>query len=180
MKFLYDFIPIILFFIAYKLYGIYTATAVIMVATAIQVGYSWLKHRRVERMPLISLGLLLVLGGATLLLQDETFVKWKPTVVNWLFGLAFLGSQWIGNKTLIERMLSQTVELPRPVWIKLNLFWVAFFMAMGAANLYVAFHFDTDTWVDFKLFGMLGLTLLFVLAQGFYLARHLDSKPEEK
>lgn len=179
MKFLYDFIPIVLFFIAYKLYDIYVATAVIIVATAVQVGLTWLKHRRVERMPLIGLGLLVVLGGATLLLQDETFVKWKPTVVNWLFGFVFLGSQWIGSKPLIERMLGASLELPRPVWIKLNLFWAAFFLAMGAANLYVAFNFDTDTWVDFKLFGMLGLTLVFVLAQGFYLARHIDHKPEE-
>jgi len=181
MKFLFDFLPILLFFVAYKLYDIYVATAVLIVASLAQVGWLHFRHRRVEQLPLITAGLVLVFGGATLLLQDETFVKWKPTVANWLFGLVFLGSQWIGKKTVMERMLGKTMELPAAVWVRLNLAWAVFFLTMGVTNLYVAFHFDTDTWVDFKLFGMLGLTLAFVVGQSFYLARHLktDTEPTE-
>ena len=172
MKFLFDFLPILLFFIAFKLYDIYVATAVAIVVSVVQVGWLWLQYRRVERMPLITLALIVVLGSATLLLHDENFIKWKPTAVNWLFGVVFLGSQFIGKRPLIERMMGGNMELPAAVWVRLNLAWAVFFVAMGLANLYVAFNFDTDTWVDFKLFGMLGLTLVFVVAQAFYLARH--------
>ena len=179
MKFLFDFLPILLFFIAFKFYGIYVATATAIAATVIQVGWLWLRHRKVETMPLVTLVLIVVLGGATLVLQDETFIKWKPTAVNWLFSAAFLGSQFIGDKTLIERMMSSQMALPKAIWARLNASWVVFFFAMGLANLFVAFNFDTDTWVDFKLFGMLGLTLAFVIAQAFYLARHLNPKNAE-
>ena len=173
MKFLFDLLPVLLFFIAYKLDGIYVATAVLIVASLAQVAWLWFRHHRVEKMPLITALLVLVLGGATLLLHDETFVKWKPTVVNWLFALAFLGSQFIGGKTLVERMMSGAIDLPAEIWSRLNTLWVAFFVLMGVANLYVAFNFNTDTWVNFKLFGMLGLTLVFVVLQSFYLARYL-------
>lgn len=178
MKLLSDLLPVIFFFIVYKLYGIYAATAVLIIATVAQVGWQWFRHRHVERMPLITAVLVLVLGGATLLLQDETFVKWKPTVVNWLFGLAFLGSQYIGDTTILERMLGDNLELPAPVWRRLNLAWAGFFMAMGIVNLYVAYTFSTDIWVDFKLFGMLGLTLIFVIGQSLYLGRYLKLQPE--
>jgi intracellular septation protein len=177
MKLLFDFLPIVLFFTAFKLYGIYVATAVAVGASIAQVGFSWLRHRQVETMHLVTLALIVVLGGATLLLHDEMFIKWKPTAVNWAFAVAFLGSQFVGRKPLVERMLTGTLELPRPVWQRLNLSWVAFFLTMGAANIYVIYNFDTDTWVDFKLFGMLGLTILFLIVQAFYLARHI--KPEE-
>ena len=179
MKFLFDLLPVLLFFIAYKLDGIYVATAVLIVASLAQVAWLWFRYRRVEKMPLITALLVLVLGGATLLLHDETFVKWKPTVVNWLFALAFLGSQLIGGKTLIERMMSSAIDLPAEIWSRLNTLWVAFFALMGVANLYVAFNFATDTWVDFKLFGMLGLTVVFVVLQSFYLARHLKQPATE-
>ena len=178
MKLLFDFLPILLFFIAYKLGGIYTATAVAIAASFLQVGASWLKHRRVENMHLITLALLVVFGGLTLFLQDETFIKWKPSVINWLFGLVFLGSQFIGAKPLVQRMMSGSISLPDPVWGRLNLAWSLFFIALGFANLYVMANFDTDTWVDFKLFGMTGLTLLFMLAQGLFLARYLNDDPE--
>ncbi len=112
MKFLYDFFPILLFFIAYKLYGIYAATVVAIAASLVQVGMFWLKHRRFENMHLITLALILVLGGLTLWLQDETFIKWKPTIVNWAFAAAFLGSRFIGEKTLVERMMGSAIELP--------------------------------------------------------------------
>jgi intracellular septation protein len=180
MKILFDFFPIILFFIVYKQYddtqqGFMAATAVLIVASILQFGWSWWRHRRIERMPLIALILLLFFGGITLLLQDEVFLKWKPTVVNWLFGAAFLGSQFIGSKTIIERMMGHAIELPAAIWTRLNLAWTVFFIALGIINLYVAFNFDTDTWVDFKLFGMLGLTIVFVLAQGVYLTRHMKT-----
>jgi intracellular septation protein len=175
MKFLFDFLPILLFFIAYKSHGIYGATAGAIAASALQVGWLWLKHRKVDRMPMITLVLLVVMGGATLVLHDEVYIKWKPTVVNWLFGVVFLGSQFIGNMTIMERMIGGSVELPRSVWVKLNMAWTVFFFTIGLVNLYVAFHFDTDTWVNFKLFGMLGLTLVFVVGQSLYMARYIKT-----
>ena len=180
MKLLFDFFPVLLFFITYKLYDIYTATAVIIVASLIQVGLFWLKHRRFENMHLTTLALIIVLGGATLLLQNELFIKWKPTVVNWLFGIVFLGSQFIGKKPLIARMMSSAVVLPDSIWLRLNTGWVIFFIALGITNLFVAYNFDTDTWVNFKLFGMMGLTFLFIIAQGFYLAPHIKATDEPR
>ena len=173
MKFLFDFFPILLFFIAYKVFDIYVATAVTIVASFIQVGWFWLQYRRVEKMHIITLLMITVLGGATLILQDETFIKWKPSVVNWLFGLAFLGSQFIGKKTIIQRMMEASVELPQKVWSHLNSAWALFFITMGFLNLYVAYNFDTDTWVNFKMFGMLGLTFLFILGQAFFIGRYV-------
>ncbi|OGT21432.1 MAG: septation protein A [Gammaproteobacteria bacterium RBG_16_57_12] len=179
MKILFDFFPILLFFVAYKVYDFKVATVVAMVAALVQVGAYWLKYRRVENIYLISLVLIVVLGGATLLLDNELIFKWKPTVVNWLFAVAFLGSQFIGKKTVVERLMGANIQLDPFVWTRLNLSWVAFFTAIGIANLYVAYHFETDIWVDFKLFGMLGLTVLFVIAQGFYLSRHIKPEPVE-
>lgn len=178
MKLLFDFLPILLFFAAYQLYDIYVATAVAIAVSGAQVAWLWLRHRRVERMILITFVLILVLGGTTLALQDEVFIKWKPTAVNWLFGTVFLGSMLVGKKTAIEYMMGTQIELPALVWLRLNLAWAVFFIAIGVANLYVAFNFDTDTWVNFKLFGMLGLTLAFVVGQAFYLARHLKVPTE--
>ena len=178
MKFLFDFLPILLFFIAYKRYDIYVATAVAIIASALQVAWLWFRHRRVERMPLLTLVLIAVMGSATLLLQDETYIKWKPTVVNWLFAAMFLTSQFIGNMTIMERMMGQNIQLPGTVWTRLNLAWVMFFFTMGTVNLYVAFNFDTDTWVNFKLFGMLGITLIFVLGQALYMARYIKTDTE--
>ncbi len=218
MKFLFDLLPVILFFIAYKTYGIYPAIVVIMVATAIQVGVNWFWHRKVEKMHLITLALVVVLGGATLFLQDKAFFMWKPSVVNWLFAAAFIGSHFIGQrKTLVERMMSQAIEAPAVVWTRLNISWILFFILMGFANLYVAnFFFEAnatltaaaggvvdletckttlsgellqlclqakvteDNWVDFKLYGMMGLTFAFVIAQAFYLARHMPQEPESE
>lgn len=178
MKFLVDFLPILLFFLAYKLYDIYVATAVAIVASVIQVAWSWFRHRKVENIQWITMGLIVVLGGLTLLLKDETFIKWKPTLVNWLFAVVFLGSQYIGSKSVLQRMMAANITLPEPVWHRLNWIWVSFFTALGAINLYVAYHYDTETWVNFKLFGMMGLTILFIIAQGFYLSRYI--KADEK
>lgn len=177
MKLLVDFFPILLFFVAYKMYDIYVATAVAIAASIVQVGWTWWKHRRVETMQWVTFGLIFVLGGATLLFQDPTFVKWKPTVVNWLFGIAFLGSQFIGKAPILRRLMGANMTLPDVVWNRLNAIWALFFIFLGVINLYVAYNFDEDTWVNFKLFGMMGLTLLFIIGQAFYLARHI--KPED-
>jgi len=210
MKLLFDFFPILLFFIAYKVFGIYAATAVAIAAAVVQNAVFWFRHRRFENMHLVTLGLIVVLGGATLILQDKSFIMWKPTAVNWMFALAFLGSQFFGEKTLVERMMSHAIQIPRSAWTRLNMSWVIFFIAMGLANLYVAnFYFIAEAaltaaanapveiedcagqfngellslcqsaheaeeqWVNFKLFGMMGLTILFVIGQAFYLARHV-------
>ncbi len=177
MKLLFDFFPVVAFFIAYKLFDIYVATGVAIVATLVQVAFSWFSTRKVATMQLVTLAMIVIFGGLTLLLQNEQFIKWKPTVINWLFGAAFLLSQLVGEKSAIERLMGGNLSLPKPVWGRLNLGWVIFFFAMGAANLYVMTYFDVDTWVNFKLFGMLGLTLIFVIGQALYLSRYItDSK----
>ena len=175
MKLLFDFFPILLFFIAYKMFDIYVATAAAIAATFLQIAITWLKTRTVPSMQWVTLVVIIIFGGLTLYLRDEQFIKWKPTVINWMFGAAFLASHFFGQQTAIERMLSSNLTLPQPVWRRLNLLWVAFFLAMGAANLYVMSYFDRDTWVNFKLFGMLGLTLVFIVLQSLYLSRYMES-----
>ncbi len=186
MKLLFDFFPIVLFFVTFKLFddqqqGILAATAVVIAATCVQVGITWLRQRKVENLHLVTLVLVVVLGGVTLLLEDEIFIKWKPTVVNWLFAAAFLASQFLGRQPLVQRMLGSSVSLPGAIWFRLNMSWVVFFTAVGFINLYVVYNFDTDTWVNFKLFGLMGLTLAFVVAQAFYMMRHTPDEdgPEE-
>lgn len=192
MKLFFDFLPIVLFFVAYKLGGgeysfngemvqvdgIYAATAVMIVATLFQVSFTWLRHRTVERAHLITLVLVIVLGGLTLWLQNPDFIKWKPTAVNWLFALVFIGAYLFTDKSLLERMMAQHIQLPNKVWSRLNMAWILFFVGSGLANLYVAFNYDEATWVNFKLFGMLGLTILFIIAQSIYLARHATEVPK--
>ena len=173
MKFLFDLFPLILFFVAYKMYDIYVATAVVIVATFVQLVYFWLKHRRLEKMHLVTLVLVVVFGGATILLQDEAFIKWKFSVVNWIFGLAFLGSQYIGEKNLIQRMLDKQITLPSHVWTRLNTSWVIYFLSLGFINIYVMYNFDTDTWVNFKTFGNIGFTLVLIAGQGWYMHKYL-------
>ena len=180
MKLLFDLFPVILFFVAFKLYGIYVATAVAIVASIVQVSYVYIKNKRVEKMHLITLAMIVILGGATLILQDETFIKWKPTVVNWGFALVFLGSHFIGQKPIIRRMMDQAISLPDNAWIKLSYMWVAFFIFSGIANIYVAYQYDTDTWVNFKLFGLMGLTLAFILIQGIYISRFIKSSDADQ
>lgn len=174
MKLLADFFPIILFFVAYKLYDIYIATATAIGASVLQVGIHWYKHRNFDRMQIITLALIVVLGSATLLLHEEIYIKWKPSILNWLFGLLFLGSHFIGEKPLIRRLMEKNITLPGNIWSRLNASWAIFFTAMGFINLYVVYHFSTDTWVNFKLFGILGLTIVFVVIQAIYLTRHVD------
>ncbi len=180
MKFLFDFFPVLLFFLAYKLADIYIATGVAIAATLVQCAFSWMKTRTVPTMQLVALGVIIIFGGLTLYLHDEQFIKWKPTVINWLFGGAFLLSQVAGRRTAIERLLGTNLTLPQPVWRRLNLAWVAFFFVLGAVNLYVMSHFDRDTWVNFKLFGMLGLTLVFIVLQSLYLSRYIAESTPDK
>ncbi len=177
MKLLFDFFPIILFFIVFKTNGIFAATMAAIIATFIQVGLFWFKHRRFEKMHLVTLALISVFGGATLLLEDELYIKWKPTVLNWLFGAVFIGSQFIGKKTIAERMMGNAIKLPDPIWKRLNWSWALFFVVLGFANIFVLYNYDTETWVNFKLFGMLGLTVLFVVAQSLVLARFIKQVP---
>jgi len=179
MKFLFDLFPIILFFIAFKIKGIYAATAVAIVASFAQIGWLWLRRRKIDAMLWVSLAIIVVFGGATLLLHDETFIKWKPTVLYWMFASVLSVSALFFRKNLIRSMLGEQIQLPDPAWSKLNFSWAGFFAGMGFLNLYVAFNFPTDTWVDFKLFGGMGLMLAFVIAQGLFLAKYVEPKESE-
>ena len=177
MKFLFDLLPVILFFVVFKFTGIYAATAVAIAATITQVGWLKLRRRKVDTTMWVSLAIIVVFGGATLLLQDETFIKWKPTVLYWLFGSALLASQLVFRKNLIRSMMSEHIVLPELVWNRLNWSWIGFFGFMGAANLYVAYNFSTDAWVNFKLFGGMGLMLVFVIVQALFLSRYMQEQP---
>ena len=183
MKILLDFLPVIVFFAVYKFTNdILLATAVLIPATLLQMLYSWKVQGKIEKMQLVTLVLVVLLGGATLAFQDKAFIQWKPTIVNWLFAVGFLATQFIGDKTVVERLMGSSMELPKVIWSRLNLAWVAFFIAVGIVNLYVAYNFSEEIWVDFKLFGMLGLTILFIVLQGLYIAKHAKEPeaPTEK
>ena len=177
MKFLFDLFPIILFFIAYKWLGIFAATAVAIGATFLQIGWVWFRHRKVDNMLWVSLGVIVVFGGATLLFHDETFIKWKPTVLYALFGLTLLVAQFGFGKNFIKTMMEKQMTLPDAVWLKVMYSWVGFFFLMGVLNLYVAFNYSTDAWVNFKMFGGLGLMLVFIVLQALMLAKYVDSEP---
>ncbi|WP_455280754.1 septation protein A [Cupriavidus necator] len=179
MKFLFDLFPVILFFVAFKLADIYTATAVAIAATFVQIGWVWFRHRKVEPMQWVSLLIIAVFGGATLVLHNETFIKWKPTVLYWMFAAALLGSVIGWRKNLIRAMMEKQVSLPELVWARLNLAWAGFFGAMGVLNLYVAYQFSTDIWVNFKLFGSMGLMLVFIVAQSVWLSRHMPENSKD-
>jgi len=220
MKFLFDFFPLLLFFIAFKLYGIFVATAVVIVASIIQVTWFRLRNGRFEKMHLVTMGLVTVLGGLTLALHAKSFVMWKPTAVNWIFAAVFLGSHFIGKQPLIRRLLSAQIELPDRVWSRLSLMWVTFFFVAGTANVYFVRDYvaaetalraaapqieeskfenldcaadftgnalalcetakhKEDVWANFKVPGTIGLTIVFILLQGLYLARHLKLKTDD-
>jgi intracellular septation protein len=180
MKLLLDFFPIILFFAAFKLWGIYVATGVAIVATVAQIAWLRFKTGKVEPMQWLSLGIIVVFGGATILAHDETFIKWKPTVLYWMMGAALAAGLLFFRKNLLKSLMGSQLELPDAAWRVMNWSWVGFFALMGVLNLWVAFNFDTDTWVNFKLFGGLGLMALFVIAQAFYLGRYVkDGKEAE-
>jgi len=205
MKFLFDLFPVILFFGAFKYYEgrkdaaaalldgafgalgmaaafppaqspILVATVVVILATAAQIAWVWFRHGKVDGMLWTSLALVVLFGGMTLFFRDETFIKWKPTVLYWLFAGVLLASATLFGRNLIRKMLGEQVELPEPMWVRLNLAWVAFFGFMGVANLFIAFNYPTDVWVNFKLFGGMGLMFAFIIAQGFWLARYVEEE----
>jgi intracellular septation protein len=200
MKLLFDLFPVALFFIAYQFGeshpilattllndiginlgaakpGVFLATVVAILATCLQIAWSWLKHRKVDTMLWLSFGLITVFGGATLLLHNENIIKWKPTVLYWLFALTLGLGPILFERNFIRAMMEKQLTLPDSVWVRLNLAWAAFFTALGATNLFVAFSYSTDTWVKFKMFGTLGLMLIFILMQGVYLSRHIKDTP---
>jgi len=172
VKLLFDLFPIILFFVAYKLSGIYAATAVAIVATVAQIGWLKVTRKPVEPMQWASLAIIIVFGGMTLLFQDETFIKWKPTVLYGLFAVMLLGTERVTGRNPMKFVMGKQLTLPEPIWQRLTLAWAAFFVFMAALNLFVAYRFSLDAWVDFKLFGTLGLTLAFVVGQAFWIGRH--------
>jgi intracellular septation protein len=176
MKMLFDIFPVVLFFVAFKLYGIFVATAVAMAATFGQIGWLWFRRRKVDKMLWVSLAVITVFGSATLISENETFIKWKPTVLYWLFGAVLAVSGLVFRKNLVRSMMGQQVALPEEIWGKLQVSWIGFFAVMGALNLYVAYNYSTDAWVNFKLFGGIGLMLLFVLGQAFVLARYVQDQ----
>lgn len=178
MKLLFDFFPILLFFIAYKFYGIYVATGVAMVACVLQVAGYWVKNRRFETLHIITLVSILVFGGATLLLHNPLFIKWKPTVIYWIFAGVLFFTQFTGKRPLFQGLMEEKIILPKTTWTKLNASWAIYFIILGAANLFVAYFFSTNAWVNFKLFGTLGCTLLFAAVQGIYIAKHVQNNPE--
>ena len=178
MKFLFDLLPVALFFVAFKIWDIYVATAVAIGVTALQIGWLKLRRQRVPGMLWASLGIIGVFGGATLFLQDETFIKWKPTVLYWLFAVVLAVSALGFRRNLIRTMLSEQLQLPDPIWERVNWSWVGFFAFMGIANLYVAYNFSTDLWVNFKLFGGMGLMLAFILGQSVLLSRYMQDEKQ--
>lgn len=191
MKQFIDFIPLLLFFIVYKIEpravdlldhsfmvgGIFSATAMLIISSIVVYGTLFITQRKLEKSQWLTLIACLVFGSLTLAFHSEAVLKWKAPVVNWVFALTFAGSHFIGDRPLIQRIMGHALSLPQAIWTKLNIAWIIFFLFCGAANLYVAFTFQ-DFWVDFKVFGSLGMTLLFLLGQGIYLARHMhDANP---
>ncbi len=179
MKLLFDLFPILLFFIAFKIKGIYFATAIAIIATVVQIIWMKVRHGKVDTMLWVSFAIIGVFGGATLIFHDETFIKWKPSVLYWLFSLILLVSNIFFKKNLMQSLLKEKMALPLRVWNRLNLSWSLFFLVLGFINLYVAFNYSTDTWVNFKLFGFTGMMLVFIIAQSAWLSRYIDEKKEE-
>lgn len=175
MKLLTDLLPVILFFIVYQAYDIYVATQVLMGAVALQLVLLKVLGKPIERMHWITLALVLAFGGLTLGLRDPQFIMWKPTVINWLFAFALLASHQFMQRGILRRMLDGVARFPDRVVTRLNWAWTLFLFSLGVLNLYVAYNFAEETWVSFKLFGLMGLSLAFVIGQSFYLARHMHN-----
>jgi len=191
MKMLFDYFPIIIFFAVFQIYtgdasnteatknAMILATKAGIAASFLQVILYWLKTRQFEKMHLISLGLIAVFGSITIALGDPLYIKWKTTILEWVFAIVFIGSQYIGKKNLVERMMGHVMKAPDNVWKQLNFAWAGFFIAMGFINLYVLYNFSDEFWVNFKLFGMLGMTIVFVIAQGLFMAKYVIQEEEK-
>lgn len=179
MKFFFDLFPVFLFFVAFKAYDIFVATAVAIAATIAQIGWLRFRQHQIDKMMWVNLAIIVVFGGATLISQDETFIKWKPTVLYWLMATVLYMSNQFFRKNLIQAVLEKQVVLPSFIWDKLNLSWVGFFLLMGGLNLYVAFSFPVDSWVTFKLFGSTGLMLIFIILQVMMLGKYINEASTE-
>ncbi len=185
-KFLFDLFPLILFFVAYRFSDIYVATAVAIAAAVLQMLWIKLTGKPIETMHWINFAVIVFFGGATLWLQNEAFIKWKPTVLYWLFGAVLLVSQYVMGRNLMQKLLGAKVTMPDIAWNKLNLSWALFFLAAGGLNLFVAFSglFTESQWVNFKVFGLMALLIVFVIAQSIWLGKHMqhdeatDTPPE--
>ncbi|MFN7643439.1 MAG: septation protein A [Burkholderiales bacterium] len=177
MKLLFDLFPILLFFAAFKLADIYVATGVAIVATIGQIAWLRLSGRKVEPMQWASLGIIVVFGGMTLLFHDETFIKWKPTVLYALFAAGLLIAPRFTGKNPLRSIMGAQVTLPDAIWHRLMLAWVGFFACMGVLNIVVAYQFPLDVWVNFKVFGTLALTVVFVVVQGLWISRYAEDTP---
>lgn len=176
MKILFDFFPIIIFFTFYKLYGIMLATSSAIITSLIQIIYLKIKYKKIPKTHLISFYSILILGGATLLLKDEMFIKWKPSIVYWILALVFLCSHFIGKGPIIKNLANGSIDLPEKIWNNLNISWTIFFTILGLLNIYIVYNFSTDVWVNFKLFGTLGLTILFTIIQVIFIHKHISTK----
>jgi intracellular septation protein len=181
MKVFFDLFPVILFFIGFKLYDIFVATAIAIGATLALIVYSKVRNGKVEKMLLINGAIISVLGGVTLLLHDKTYIMWKPTVLYWLMAAILLISNQFFKKNLIQKMMGKMLNPPAQTWSKLNLIWVGFLVILGFLNLYIAFNYSENTWVNFKLFGVTSMMFVFMIAQAFILKDYLiETKEDQK
>jgi len=180
MKQFFEFIPLIIFFAVYKMVDIYAATGSLIVTTGLLLAYNYFKHGKAEKMHIITFLMVLVFGTLTLILHDDVFIKWKVTVVYVLFTIALLASQFIFKKPILKQMLGKEITLPEKVWSTLNIAWAVFFLALGLINIYVAFRLEQEVWVNFKVFGLLGATLVFTLLSGFYIYKYLPNEDKNK
>jgi intracellular septation protein len=179
MKFLFDLFPVILFFAAFKIFDIYVATAVAIGATLLQIVWTKLRHGKIDNMLIASGVIIVVFGGATLLLQDETFIKWKPTVLYWLFGIGLAITSIVFKKNLIRSMMEKQISMPDAIWNKLNIAWSTFFIFLGCLNLLVAYNFTTEVWVNFKLFGTMILMFAFIIGQSLMISKYIITEDSE-
>ena len=176
MKFLFDFFPVALFFVAIQIWDIYVATAVAIAATFAQVGYLLLRRKKIPPMLWANLAIIVIFGGLTLYLRDKNFILWKPTILYWLFGGVLAGGALLG-RNLIRAVLGEQLQLPERIWTRLTWSWVGFFAVMGGVNLYVAYNYSEKIWAAFKLFGVMGLIIVFVLVQSLLLAKYMQDGP---
>ena len=180
MKQFFDFIPLLVFFLVYKFFDIYYATGALMVATVLQIAFTWFTVRKMEKTHLITLAMVLVFGGFTLFFHNDVFIKWKVTAINLLFAVALVLSQYVWRKPLIKQLLGKEMQLPDAIWHRVNLAWAGFFTICAGLNTWIAFHMSQEAWVNFKVFGLLGMTLVFTVLTVLYLYRHLPAETADK
>lgn len=177
MQLLFEFLPLVAFFAAYKFADIYVATGVLIAALGVQILVHWLRHKTVPKMQAAAFLLAVILGGITIVFRDEAFLQWKPTVLNLAFALVIIGSGWFLDKPPMQKLLGDKIQLPLPVWKRLGYMWAAFFAFMAGLNLFIAYQFSLDFWVQFKVFGSMAITLVFIIIQALYLSRHMKDEP---